>query len=76
MIKKEHDGYVTLMPDEGFLLTDWKEGDDILNYSSATYIYAANSKDLSAYYEINKAQDIEYVERQQKRLEELYGRHE
>jgi hypothetical protein len=34
-----YDTYRKIVPSEGMVLTDWKEGDDILNYSFAMVMY-------------------------------------
>ena len=56
--------------EDGMVITDWN-GEDIKEYSSAKEMYCPVTVDLSRYYEISEAQDAEYMEMQQKAIEDM-----
>jgi hypothetical protein len=55
----------------GYVMTDWKEGDDILSFSYSKMMYSPLTTDLSRYREITdeEAAELEIVQRE--RIEEL-----
>lgn len=56
--------------EEGMVITNYAEGQDILEYTSSKEMYCPTSVDLSAYYEISDEKDAEYKVLQEKAIEE------
>lgn len=57
--------------EEGMVITNYAEGQDILEYTSSKEMYCPTSVDLTAYYEISDEKDAEYKVLQEKAIEEL-----
>lgn len=55
---------------EGCLMTTWKEGDDIKEYSASTLIYAPTSVDTSVYRCVTEEKHNELMELQRITIEE------
>lgn len=56
--------------EEGMVITNYAEGQDILEYTSSKEMYSPTSVDLTAYYEISDEKDAEYKVLQEKAIEE------
>lgn len=56
--------------EEGMVITNYAEGQDILEYTSSKEMYCPTSVDLTAYYEISDEKDAEYKVLQEKAIEE------
>lgn len=65
MIQEKNETYkfYKLTAEDGYVITEWKEGDDITTYASATLIYCPLTTDLSKYREITDTEN-EVLERQ------------
>ena len=55
---------------EGYVITTYKETEDIKGYSSFTIAYAPLNADLSDYREITIAEDEAYMEAMEKAIKE------
>lgn len=66
---KEH--YIIISADEGMVLTEWQEGDDILDYSYAIKQYTPLNYDINKLREISLEENIRLVEEQEERIKEL-----
>lgn len=60
-----------LQAEEDMVITDYKEGMDILNYSSFKQAYCPMSVDLNRYYEIDDAEDLRYKALQAEAVEKM-----
>ncbi len=67
------ENYKKVTPDFGFL-TSFKEGDDILNYTSARVIYAPLNANLDDLREISVEENDSYLKLQEEAFEELNKR--
>lgn len=56
--------------EEGMVITNYAEGQDILEYTSSKEMYCPTSVDLTAYFEISDEKDAEYKVLQEKAIEE------
>ena len=65
------DKYIIITADEGMVLTEWQEGDDILNYSFATKQYTPLTYDTSILREITQEENDRLVKEQEERIKEL-----
>lgn len=63
--------FIHLLADEEKVITDFKEGGDILNYHSSKSIYCPMTTDVSRYYEIDDAKDAEYRTLQERAVDEM-----
>jgi hypothetical protein len=63
--------YIKVTADEGFYISDYKEGDDILSYSSSKVMFAPLGTDLSNLREITEEENKRYSELQESKLREL-----
>lgn len=57
--------------EEGMVITNYVEGQDILEYTSSKEMYCPTSVDLTAYYEISDEKDAEYKVLQEKAIAQL-----
>lgn len=73
MITEKNDTYnfYKLTAEDGMVITDWKDGDDIMEYNSAKLIYCPLSIDITKYRELTDAQDEELKKQQEEKRKEL-----
>ena len=57
--------------EEGMVITNYDESNDIIEYTSSKEMYCPKSVDLTTYYEISDEKDAEYKVLQEKAIEEL-----
>ena len=57
--------YIKVTADEGLYISDYKEGDDILSYSSFKIMYAPLNTDLTNLREISEEENNRYTELQE-----------
>lgn len=69
MIQIIQDKYIKISSNSGYV-TNWKETDDILNFSSFKAGCFPLSADVSAYYEITNERNQELFDRLAKAIEE------
>lgn len=69
-----NDKFKKITPEEGFVLTSFKDGDDILKYTSAKVIYAPLNADLEDLREISVEENDSYLKLQEEAFEELNKR--
>lgn len=62
--------YIKVTANEGFYITDYKDGDDILSYSSFKIMFAPLNSDLTNLREITEEENNRYVELQEIKLRE------
>jgi hypothetical protein len=63
--------YIKVTAEEGFYISDYKEGDDILSYSSSVLMFAPLGTDLSNLRDITEEENKRYSELQESKLREL-----
>lgn len=64
-----------LIATEGMVITDFKDGDDILEYNSSKLIYCPLSINLDKYREISDNEDMLLREQQEQRIKEIEENH-
>jgi hypothetical protein len=62
-------GYWLITCPEGCKITSWKEGDDIMDYSSFTIAYCPANADLDTYHCISSEDDERIMEEQLRIIE-------
>lgn len=65
--------YIKVTAEEGFYISDYKEGDDILSYSSSVIMFAPLGTDLSNLKEITEEENNRLSELQIQKLKERDG---
>lgn len=63
--------YIKVTAEEGFYISDYKEDDDILSYSSSKVMFAPLGTDLSNLRDITEEENKRYSELQESKLREL-----
>lgn len=63
--------YIKVTAEDGFYISDYKEGDDILSYSSSKVMFAPLGTDLSNLRDITEEENKRYNELQESKLREL-----
>lgn len=63
--------YIKVTADEGLYISDYKEGDDIINFNSFKIMFAPLGTDLSNLREITEEENNRYSELQELKLREL-----
>ena len=63
--------FTKVEPEEGMVLTTFKEGDNILDYSSPTKMFAPHSINLDEYREISIEENKKYLEEQLEEIQRL-----
>ena len=63
--------YQIIKADDGMVLTEWKDGDDILNYSYATKQYSPLNYDITKLREITQEESDRLVKEQEEKIKEL-----
>ena len=61
--------FTVLRADEGMVLTDYNDEQDIKEYNGSTVIYCPKTFDISAYREITKAQAEKYEDAKERAFE-------
>lgn len=78
-MKVEHNekfNFNHIIAEDGMVITDYVDGMDILDYSSSKEMYCPTSVDLTKYYEITDAEDLEYRKLQEEAFEKEKGNRE
>lgn len=63
--------YQTIKADDGMVLTEWKDGDNILNYAYATKQYSPLTYDITKLREITQEESDRLVKEQEEKIKEL-----
>lgn len=63
--------YQIIKADDGMVLTEWKDGDNILNYSYSTKQYSPLTYDITKLREITQEESDRLVKEQEEKLKEL-----
>ena len=62
--------YQIIKADDGMVLTEWQNGDDILNYSYATKQYSPLTYDITKLREITQEESDRLVKEQEEKIKE------
>ena len=73
MKTEQFDNYIKITADDGCVITSYKEGDDILTYSSCRIMYAPKTAFLGDLRDINDEMDAKYNEEKTIKEKEVYG---
>ena len=73
MKTEQFDNYIKITADEGYVITNYKEGDDILTYSSCRVMYAPKTAFLGDLRDISDEMDAKYNEERKIKEREVYG---
>ena len=73
MKTEQFDNYIKITADEGYVITSYKEGDDILTYSSCKIMYAPKTAFLGDLRDITDEVDAKYNEERIIKEREVYG---
>lgn len=63
--------YQIIKADDGMVLTEWKDGDDIINYAYATKQYSPLTYDITKLREITQEESDRLVKEQEEKIKEL-----
>ena len=63
--------YQIIKADDGKVLTEWKDGDNILNYAYATKQYSPLTYDITKLREITQEESDKLVKEQEEKIKEL-----
>ena len=63
--------YQIIKADDGMVLTEWQNGDDILNYSYATKQYSPLTYGITKLREITQEESDRLVKEQEEKIKEL-----
>ena len=63
--------YQIIKADDGMVLTEWKDGDDILNYAYASKQYSPLTYDITKLREITQEESDKLSKEQEERIKEL-----
>lgn len=63
--------YQIIKADDGMVLTEWQNGDDILNYSYATKQYSPLTYDITKLREITQEESDKLSKEQEEKIKEL-----
>ena len=63
--------YQIIKADDGMVLTEWKDGDNILNYAYAKKQYSPLTYDITKLREITQEESDRLVKEQEERIKEL-----
>ena len=66
--------YQIIKADDGMVLTEWKDGDNILNYSYATKQYSPLTYDITKLREITQEESDRLVKKQAEKIKEAENR--
>ena len=73
MKTEQFDNYIKITADDGCAITNYKEGDDILTYSSCRIMYAPKTAFLGDLRDITGEMDAKYNEEKIIKEREVYG---
>ena len=73
MKTEQFDNYIKITADEGYFITNYKEGDDILTYTSCRIMYAPKTAFLGDLRDISVEMDAKYNEEKTIKEREVYG---
>ena len=62
--------YQIIKADDGMVLTEWKDGDNILNYTYATKQYSPLTYDITKLREITQEESDRLVKEQEQKIKE------
>ena len=63
--------YQIIKADDGMVLTEWQNGDDILNYSYSTKQYSPLTYDITKLREITQEESDKLSEEQEEKIKEV-----
>ena len=63
--------YQIIKADDGMVLTEWKDGDNILNYSYSTKQYSPLTYDITKLREITQEESDKLSKEQEEKIKEL-----
>ena len=63
--------YQIIKADDGMVLTEWKDGDNILNYSYSTKQYSPLTYDITKLREITQEESDRLSKEQEEKIKEL-----
>ena len=63
--------YQIIKADDGMVLTEWKDGDNILNYTYSTKQYSPLTYDITKLREITQEESDRLAKEQEEKLKEL-----
>ena len=63
--------YQIIKADDGMVLTEWKDGDDILNYAYAKKQYSPLNYDITKLREITQEESDKLVKEQEEKIKEV-----
>lgn len=63
--------YQIIKADDGMVLTEWKNGDDILNYAYSTKQYSPLTYDITKLREITQEESDKLSKEQEEKIKEL-----
>ena len=63
--------YQIIKADDGMVLTEWQNGDDILNYAYATKQYSPLTYDITKLREITQEESDKLAKEQEEKIKEL-----
>ena len=63
--------YQIIKADDGMVLTEWRDGDNILNYAYATKQYSPLTYDITKLREITQEESDRLVKEQEEKIKEL-----
>ena len=63
--------YQIIKADDGMVLTEWKDGDNILNYAYASKQYSPLTYDITKLREITQEESNKLVKEQEEKIKEL-----
>ena len=63
--------YQIIKADDGMVLTEWQNGDDILNYSYSTKQYSPLTYDITKLKEITQEESDRLAKEQEEKIKEL-----
>ena len=63
--------YQIIKADDGMVLTQWQNGDDILNYTYASKQYSPLTYDITKLKEITQEESDKLVKEQEEKIKEL-----
>ena len=63
--------YQIIKADDGMVLTEWKDGDNILNYSYASKQYSPLTYDITKLREITQEESDRVVKEKEEKIKEL-----
>ena len=71
MIIENKTTYQIIKADDGMVLTEWQDGDDILNYTYASKQYSPLTYDITKLREITQEESDRLVKEQEEKIKEL-----